>query len=660
MTLKSSSFRKAEVYIGGRKVNPRNQNPEWNNRVLIVDDQENIHDDFDDMLFSGPSSETSTDDLAEAFLEEADDTFLPDLDLFHASSGEQAYAMVGSGKDSDEPIAVAYVDIRMPPGIDGIETIRRIRKIDKNIEIVIMTAYTDKPLPEIVRDMELLHKLLYIRKPFAREEVQQITMSLVQKWNIEQELIENRRQLATSHRRLETVIDATGDVIGMFDDNGNLLFANHGYCQLFDLTKSQLDQMSPADLEARIAARLQAFEVPDEDRITQLENVESIMEEIDGKDNSTQRLFYRMAMPIKNTGSDGGGTVFSYRNISKEAEIQRMKAEVVRLRTALETTYSYDEIVGKSKAMRELYSLIQRATEGNITVLIHGESGTGKELVARSIHYNSQRKAGPFITINCTAIPESLIESELFGHERGAFTGASARRIGKFEQADKGTIFLDEIGEMQLSLQAKLLRVLQERHFQRVGGATNIVTDIRVLTATNRDLEAAVKAGGFREDLYFRIAAFPIRIPPLRERLEDIPVLANYFLKKYVEDSGKSIRAISPEALQLLVQYDFPGNVRELENVIERAVLFETTEFLQPDSLSLQIPSVRSAEAIDSTASVSNVIVPLDAVERRAIIHALKVMGNNVTKAAEALGIDRTTFHRKLNKYNQPGADEWD
>ncbi|MDE0187109.1 MAG: sigma 54-interacting transcriptional regulator [Candidatus Poribacteria bacterium] len=638
-------------------MNPRNQNPEWNNRVLIVDDQENIHDDFDDMLFSGPSSETSTDDLAEAFLEESDDTFLPELKLFHASSGEQAYTMVKSAKDSSEPVAVAYVDIRMPPGIDGIETIRRIRKIDKNIEIVIMTAYTDKPLPEIVRDMELLHKLLYIRKPFAREEVQQITMSLVQKWNIEQELKKNRRQLATNHRRLETVIDASGDAIGMFDDNGNLLFANHGYRQLFDLTKGQLDEISPADLEARIAARLQAFEAPDEDRIIQLENVESIMEEIDGKDNSTQRLFYRTAMPIKNTGSDGGGTVVSYRDISKEAEIQRMKAEVVRLRTALETTYSYDEIEGKSKAMRELYSLIQRATEGNITVLIQGESGTGKELVARSIHYNSQRKAGPFVTINCTAIPESLIESELFGHERGAFTGASARRIGKFEQADKGTIFLDEIGEMQLSLQAKLLRVLQERHFQRVGGATNIVTDIRVLTATNRDLEAAVNAGGFREDLYFRIAAFPIRIPPLRERLEDIPALANHFLKKYVEDSGKSIRAISPEALQLLVQYDFPGNVRELENVIERAVLFETTEFLQPDSLSLQIPSVRSAEAIDLLASGSNVIVPLDAVERRAIINALKVMGNNVTKAAEALGIDRSTFHRKLNKYSQHDAD---
>lgn len=634
-----------------------NHKTEWNNRVLIVDDQENIHDDFDDMLALS-STGTATDDLAEAFLEGTDDTFLPDFELIHASSGEQSYELVEMAMQSGKPIAVAFIDIRMPPGIDGIETIRRIRKIEKDIEIVIMTAYTDKPLPEIVRDMELLHKLLYIRKPFAREEVQQITISLVQKWNIEQELVDNRRQLTASHRRLETVIDATGDAIVMFDDNGRLQFANHGYRQLFDLSKSQLGEISPADLDARVKARLQSLELPDEDRIAPLGNVESIMEEIGGKGESSQRLFYRVAIPIEDTDGSGGGRVVSYRDMSKEAEIQRMKAEVVRLRTELETHYSFDEIVGKSRAMQRLYALIQRATEGNITVLIQGESGTGKELVARSIHYNSRRKTGPFITINCTAIPESLIESELFGHERGAFTGASARRIGKFEQADKGTIFLDEIGDMQPNLQSKLLRVLQDRQIQRVGGTMNISTDIRVLTATNRDLEAAVKTGDFREDLYFRIAAFPIRIPPLRERREDIPILANHFLKKYVESSGKIIHAISPEALQLLVQYDFPGNVRELENVVERAVLLETTDLLQPDSLSLQIPSVRSAAVVDASTSSSNVILPLDAVERRAIIHALKVTGNNVTKAAEALGINRTTFHRKLNKYSQPGENE--
>ena len=634
----------------------KNHDNGWNNRVLIVDDQDNIHDDFDDMLSSG-SSETSTDDLAGAFLEETDDSFLPDLELFHASSGERAYELVVSAKQEGNPIAIAYVDIRMPPGIDGIETIRRIRKIEKDIEIVIMTAYTDKPLPEIVRDMELLHKLLYIRKPFAREEVQQITMSLVQKWNVEQELVENRRRLTTSHQRLETVIDATGDAIGMFDDNGRMLFANTGYRQLFDLSAEQIHELSPDELNARVNERLHALEHPDEDQAARLENADSIVEEVGGDDESPQRLYYRVAIPVKGGDGDGGGSVVSYRDMSKEAEIQRMKAEVVRLRAELETANSFDEIVGKSKEMQQLYALIQRAAEGNVTVLIQGESGTGKELVARAIHYNSQRKEGPFITINCAAIPESLIESELFGHERGAFTGAAARRIGKFEQANKGTIFLDEIGDMQANLQTKLLRVLQERQIQRVGGTADISTDIRVLAATNHDLEAAVKANVFREDLYYRIAAFPIVIPPLRERREDIPMLANHFLDKYAESVEKPVRAISPEALQLLVQYDFPGNVRELENVIERAVLLETSGLLQPGSLPLQIPKTRSAEVSDPLVSVSNVIIPLKEVERRAILHALNVTDNNVTKASEALGINRATFHRKLNRLNHVKED---
>ena len=283
-------------------------------------------------------------------------------------------------------------------------------------------------------------------------------------------------------------------------------------------------------------------------------------------------------------------------------------------------------------------------------MLISGESGTGKELVARAIHANSDRKAGPFITVNCAAIPETLIESELFGHERGAFTGATTKRIGTFEEANRGTIFLDEIGNMELSLQAKLLRVLQERQIQRVGGTANIPVDIRVLTATNQDLEAAMEAGTFREDLFYRISTFPIEVPPLRGRREDIPLLADHFLKKYAEKATKSINAISPDALESLMQYDFPGNVRELENIIERAVLLETTELLQSSSLPSQILSMISSQPIlfspDSTK-----ILPFEEVERQALAHALKVMDNNVTKAAQALRIPRTTFYRKLKLY---------
>ena len=636
----------------------------WNYRVLVVDDEAGIHSDFKDML-NPNGTQTLTDQLAASLLDEDSENktaFLPPFELLHATSGEEAYDIIRAGKESNRPIAVAYIDVRMPPGIDGVEAIRRIRQIEKDIELIIMTAYTDKPLPEIVRDMELLHKLLYIRKPFAPEEVQQITLALVEKWNIEQELAKKQQQIITnhqnleiSHQRLETVLNSAADAIGMFNDEGHLLFANQYYQQLFDLTEDQLRQMSPDDLRARMGERFQETELSQPGG-AHAENLENMVEEIGEASESGPRLFYRSITPVWNSQGDSAGNVVSYRDMSKEVEIQQMKAEVLRLRTELETTYSFGEIIGKSQNMQQTFALMERATESDITVLISGESGTGKELVARAIHFNSSRKAGPFVTVNCAAIPETLIESELFGHERGAFTGATAKRIGKFEHANRGTIFLDEIGDMELALQAKLLRVLQERRIQRVGGTANIPIDIRVLTATNQNLEAAVEAGTFRTDLFYRIAAFPIVVPPLKDRREDIPLLANHFLKGYAEKVNKSIKAISADVLRLLMQYDFPGNVRELENIIERAVLLETTELLQPSSLPSQILSTISSQPVlpppDSTE-----ILPFEEVERQTLAHALKVMNNNVTKAAQALNIDRSTLYRKLKLYQLPGSD---
>ena len=636
----------------------------WNYRVLVVDDEAGIHSDFKDML-NPNGTQTLTDQLAASLLDEDSENktaFLPPFELLHATSGEEAYDIIRAGKESNRPIAVAYIDVRMPPGIDGVEAIRRIRQIEKDIELIIMTAYTDKPLPEIVRDMELLHKLLYIRKPFAPEEVQQITLALVEKWNIElelakkqQQIIANHQNLEISHQRLETVLNSAADAIGMFNDDGHLLFANQYYQQLFDLTEDQLRQMSPDEIRARMGERFQETELSQPGG-AQAENLENMVEEIGDASESGPRLFYRSITPVWNSQGDSAGNVVSYRDMSKEVEIQQMKAEVLRLRTELETTYSFGEIVGKSQNMQQTFALMERATESDITVLISGESGTGKELVARAIHFNSSRKAGPFVTVNCAAIPETLIESELFGHERGAFTGATAKRIGKFEHANRGTIFLDEIGDMELALQAKLLRVLQERRIQRVGGTANIPIDIRVLTATNQDLEAAVEAGTFRKDLFYRIAAFPIVVPPLKDRREDIPLLANHFLKRYTEKVNKSIKAISADVLRLLMQYDFPGNVRELENIIERAVLLETTELLQPSSLPPQIMSTISSQPVlplpDSTE-----ILPFEEVERQTLAHALKVMNNNVTKAAQALNIDRSTLYRKLKLYQLPGSD---
>ena len=626
----------------------------YNTRVLIVDDQEEIHIDFQEML-DKREKEAASDDLADMFMptdSESSTRYLPPFELFHASSGDEAYRMVKAAVEENRPFAAAYIDIRMPPGMDGIETVRRIREFEKNLEIVIMTAYTDRPLHEIVTNMELLHKLLYIRKPVAREEIQQITLSLVEKWNVEREAFSHQQQLSLSHQRLEAVLNATGDAIGVLSAEGKLRFANQQYCQLFDISPVELREISPDELNARVNARFRELKVSEMEDIGPFENFTSILEETGDTSRSEPRLFCCLATSLDAAPTGPSDTVMSYRDMSKDADIQRMKAEVMALRAELETTYSFDEIIGKSTKMQQLYAQIQNAIEGNITCLIQGESGTGKELVAKSIHYNSPRKGGPFVAVNCAAIPENLIESELFGHERGAFTGASTRRIGKFEQANTGTLFLDEIGDMQPALQAKLLRVLEDRSFQRVGGTSTISTDIRVLTATNRDLAAIVEKGDFRLDLFYRIAAFRIVIPALRERREDIPLLANHFLKTYAAAAEKPIRAISPDTLQVLMQHDFPGNVRELENAIESAVLLETTDILQRRSLPLSLLQAASKTDANNAPIDTPIIRPLDEVERSTIRDALEASDNNISHAAEALGINRSTLHRKLKKYD--------
>lgn len=631
---------------------------DWNYRVLVVDDQREIHQDFEEMLTPGLTG-SLTDDLAEAFAPEVDESFLPKFQLLHARGGSEAYDIVKAAIETDDPIAVAYIDIRMPPGMDGIETTRRIRTVDTNIEIVLMSAYTDKSLGEIVHEMQLLHKLLYIRKPFAREEIQQITLSLAEKWNVESELGDKHRQLEVSNQRLEAVLDSTGDAIAMFDVTGHLQFANRGYEEMFELTTEALKQMSPEKLGEHTKQYFQEPERFEETETLLLADPEKMFEEVAEVRRPERKMLYRFTAPVHDIQQNVIGRIMVFRDISKEIEINQMKVEVSRLRTELEMKYAFDKIVGKSKEIRAVYALMQQAIESNITVLIQGESGTGKELVARAIHFNSPRKAGPFIDVNCAAIPEPLIESELFGHERGAFTGATVQRIGKFESADGGTIFLDEIADMQPLVQAKLLRVLQEREIQRVGGTGNIPIDVRVIAATNKDLEAAVKTGEFREDLFYRIAGFPIPIPALKKRREDIPLLGHHFLQEYAKAADKSISGFSTGALQLLMRHDWPGNVRELENTIERAVLLETSDVLQAGNPALSsLYSTSKGDTPDSDGkslaphpSTSTEVLSLEEIEKQALVHTLEVTDNNITKAAEALGISRVTIHRKLKKY---------
>lgn len=624
-----------------------------NRRVLIVDDQQEIHDDFIEML-KPRFMETATDELAAAFTVQENTAFLPEFELMHAPSGEEAYEVIKAGKDSNRPIAVAFVDIRMPPGIDGIETIRQVRTVDRDIEIIIMTAYTDKSLSQITQDMELLHKVLYIRKPFAREEIQQIALSLVGKWNVEQELAEKRRQLAINHQRLEAVLDATGDAMAMYDTTGNLAFANRGYETVLDLAKSELQKMSPKAFSAQFKKRFREPDLTDMEGRFLFEGKGNVLEKATPGQVPRQRLFYRSTAPVLDIQGDVIGDLYVYRDVSKEIEVERMKAEVLRLRTVLETSYSFAGMVGASAQMQQVYALVKQAAESDISVLIRGESGTGKELVTKSFHFNSLRKKEPFLAVNCAAIPEALIESELFGHEQGAFTGATRQRIGIFERARGGTVFLDEIGDMHLALQAKLLRVLQEREIQRVGGTAPIPVDVRLIAATNKNLEAAVKEGAFREDLFYRVAVFPLVIPPFRDRREDIPLLAEHFLEKHAKRNDKSINGISTASLRLLLQYDWPGNVRELENAIERAVLLETTDVLQASNLPPQLSPIVASRR-DHLAP--NAVLPLAEVEQQALVHALEVSANNVTEAARALGVSRATLYRKLKKYGLTATD---
>ena len=337
---------------------------------------------------------------------------------------------------------------------------------------------------------------------------------------------------------------------------------------------------------------------------------------------------------------------------------KELRGEVSRLQGQLKSKYSFKQIIGNSKSMQDVFRSLERVVEANVTVSIRGESGTGKELLARSIHFNGHRKQKAFVAVNCAAIPESLLESELFGHEKGAFTGAIARRAGKFEQADGGTLFLDEIGDMPHSTQVKILRVLQERQFQRVGGTETVEVDVRVISATNKNLEEEMKKGNFREDLYYRINVYPIFVPPLRKRREDIPALAAFFLGKYNKEYRRKVKSILPQTLDYLMNYEWPGNVRELENVLERSFLHASDGVLAAEHLPITITSFKedlnsgdSFINLKKVVSLTRQITPLKDLEKEVLQQAIKLTNYNMSNAALELGIGRTTLYRKLEKY---------
>jgi DNA-binding NtrC family response regulator len=345
--------------------------------------------------------------------------------------------------------------------------------------------------------------------------------------------------------------------------------------------------------------------------------------------------------------------------VRRALEAQELAQEVTSLRLKVEEKYQLENIVGKHPRMFEVYKMIGRVIDNKATVLIIGETGTGKEVVARAIHFNGPFKDEPFIAIDCASLPSDLLESELFGHEKGAFTGAIAQKMGKFELANKGTLFLDEIGNLTLATQVKLLRFLQEKRIERVGGINNIELDVRIITATNLDLEKAVKGGSFREDLYYRLNVITIPLPPLRERRDDVPLLVEHFLQKYRLESKGKVKLILPETMDLLMRYDWPGNVRELENVIERAIVIGKAEAILIEDLPLRMQEQKvvfqSEEILSEKAPFEQRV---ENFEKKLIIDALRKTGWVQTKAAELLGTSRNIVKYKMKKYGIKRGEE--
>ncbi len=332
--------------------------------------------------------------------------------------------------------------------------------------------------------------------------------------------------------------------------------------------------------------------------------------------------------------------------VRRALEQRRLLRENQYYRQELLEKYQFKNVIGRTPQMFQVYKTIARVADTKSTILLYGERGTGKELVARSIHYNSQRSDRPFVTVDCASLVETLMESELFGHVRGAFTGALQAKRGLFEEAAGGTLFLDEVGNLSLSTQAKLLRFLQEYEIKRVGGTENIKVDVRVIAATNQFLEPLIKSGNFREDLFDRLNVVPISLPPLREKKEDIPLLIIHFLQKSSEENRKQISYISPEALDILTQYSWPGNVRELRHTIERAVVLSTQPIILPEDL----PKKMLEEVKGKEIQFPEELLPLREVERRYVLKVLRETKGNKKKASEILGIDRTTLYRILEK----------
>lgn len=460
-----------------------------------------------------------------------------------------------------------------------------------------------------------------------------------------QHLAEEITNITEMKVMLEAIIESTQDVISVTDQDGKLIMINPAYTRLIGLSKEEVIG-KPATIDIREGESMHLYVMKT------LEPVRGIPLQVGPQ---AKEVIVNVA-PIIVQGQLRGSVAVAH----DVSEIRRLTEELGRMKSLvrqMQSRYTFEDIIATSPAMLKAVQLARRAAATPVTVLLSGESGTGKELFAHSIHHASGRKNAPLVRVNCAAIPETLLESELFGYETGAFTGArKGGKKGLFEEANGGTIFLDEISEIPLTVQVKLLRVLQEKEFVRVGGLKPIGVNIRVIAATNRNLTAEVEKGTFREDLFYRISVFPILIPPLRDRLDELPVLANFLLRKLNEEYGRNVRQLAPDALTILRNYRWPGNVRELENILARGMI--NMLFNETTMQAVHLPPLTGAAALSSFQASKTVpelqqgLAPaLSHTEKQSIVSALAASGGNKTAAASLLGISVRSLYYKLKKY---------
>lgn len=655
-------------------------------RILVADDEEPNLKLFQDIVslefdeFCEPFSHIASETEAMGASNPAE-IVRKDFDVVLCNQGDEAVARFEEGVRQNKFFSMVFLDIRMPPGPDGIWAAQKIRALDPHVEIVIVTGYADYHPKDISSKVLPAHKLLYLNKPYRINEIFQTISCLSAKWENERELLkikkdlevriaERTQQLARVNEALRKDIEirkeaelalresresyriltnSIADGVAIIQD-GKVIFSNPAYDEMIDSTGDETNSENGF------------LDIIDSEYHKQ---VESFMKHLlDGSLERTSLQVRCKTMKGREFWMEGRFNVIRWlgsaavlattqditeqknREIAMEKVTNKYKKQLSRLQSSLKERYRFRDIIGKSPAIQKVYEMILSAGASDANVVIYGESGTGKELIARNVHEISDRRTGSFVPVNCGAVPESLFESEFFGHKKGAFTGATTDHPGFFDQAKGGTLFLDEVGEFNLNMQVKMLRAIEGGGYTPVGGTELRKADVRIVSATNRDLVQRIKQNEMRADFFYRLNVVPIHVPPLRERKEDIPLLVDHYLEKYGKASGKT--KLPAKIMDALCNYDWPGNIRQLQNVLQRYTTLNHFDFSEiiadfPEDSSLLDDEEKSGE-MDFKMAVENL-------EKRLIRRALEKTRFHKANAAQILNLPRRTLFRKIKEY---------